>query len=107
MAFLHDLKKRDSNAVSVGRFRRAMAVPHLPGAKVTDKGGKRGHSRIRNRPLNRKTFLSFVLATEIANERKIPVVLVDMCPDLEPKDRGGSDIVDLEGYNKRRIDHRL
>jgi cellulose biosynthesis protein BcsQ len=27
-----------------------------------------------------KTFLSFVLATEIANERKIPVVLVDMCP---------------------------
>ena len=27
-----------------------------------------------------KTFLSFVLATEIANDRKIPVVLVDMCP---------------------------
>jgi chromosome partitioning protein len=27
-----------------------------------------------------KTFLSFVLGTEIANERKIPVVLVDMCP---------------------------
>lgn len=27
-----------------------------------------------------KTFLSFVLATEIANERKIPVLLVDMCP---------------------------
>jgi cellulose biosynthesis protein BcsQ len=27
-----------------------------------------------------KTFLSFVLATEIAHERNIPVVLVDMCP---------------------------
>ena len=27
-----------------------------------------------------KTFLSFVLATEIAKEREIPVVLVDMCP---------------------------
>jgi chromosome partitioning protein len=27
-----------------------------------------------------KTFLSFVLATEIAQERKVPVVLVDMCP---------------------------
>jgi cellulose biosynthesis protein BcsQ len=27
-----------------------------------------------------KTFLSFVLATEIANERKIPVIIVDMCP---------------------------
>jgi chromosome partitioning protein len=27
-----------------------------------------------------KTFLSFVLGTEIANERRIPVVLVDMCP---------------------------
>lgn len=27
-----------------------------------------------------KSFLSFVLATEIANQRKIPVVLVDMCP---------------------------
>jgi chromosome partitioning protein len=27
-----------------------------------------------------KTFLSFVLATEIAQARKIPVVLVDMCP---------------------------
>jgi chromosome partitioning protein len=27
-----------------------------------------------------KTFLSFVLATEIARERGIPVVLVDMCP---------------------------
>ncbi|MGO9236317.1 MAG: AAA family ATPase [Methylocella sp.] len=27
-----------------------------------------------------KTFLSFVLATEIANARNIPVVLVDMCP---------------------------
>lgn len=27
-----------------------------------------------------KTFLSFVLATEIANTRKRPVVLVDMCP---------------------------
>lgn len=27
-----------------------------------------------------KTFLSFVLATEIANARKIPVVMVDMCP---------------------------
>jgi chromosome partitioning protein len=27
-----------------------------------------------------KTFLSFVLGTEIAKERKIPVVLVDMCP---------------------------
>ncbi|MDA8120288.1 ParA family protein [Acidiferrobacter thiooxydans] len=27
-----------------------------------------------------KTFLSFVLATEIAKERGIPIVLVDMCP---------------------------
>lgn len=27
-----------------------------------------------------KTFLSFVLATEIAKERKCPVILVDMCP---------------------------
>lgn len=27
-----------------------------------------------------KTFLSFVLATEIANARGIPVILVDMCP---------------------------
>jgi chromosome partitioning protein len=27
-----------------------------------------------------KTFLSFVLATEIAHSRNIPVVLVDMCP---------------------------
>lgn len=27
-----------------------------------------------------KTFLSFVVATEIANERKCPVLLVDMCP---------------------------
>lgn len=27
-----------------------------------------------------KTFLSFVLATEIAHERRIPVLLVDMCP---------------------------
>lgn len=27
-----------------------------------------------------KTFLSFVLATEIANERRVPVILVDMCP---------------------------
>ena len=27
-----------------------------------------------------KTFLSFVLATEIANARNQPVVLVDMCP---------------------------
>ena len=27
-----------------------------------------------------KTFLSFVLATEIAQTRRIPVVLVDMCP---------------------------
>ena len=27
-----------------------------------------------------KTFLSFVLTTEIAKEREIPVVLVDMCP---------------------------
>lgn len=27
-----------------------------------------------------KTFLSFVLATEIANDRKCPVLLVDMCP---------------------------
>src|SRR5687767_12534328 len=27
-----------------------------------------------------KTFLSFVLATEVAHRRGIPVVLVDMCP---------------------------
>jgi chromosome partitioning protein len=27
-----------------------------------------------------KTFLSFVLATEIAHDRRVPVVLVDMCP---------------------------
>jgi chromosome partitioning protein len=27
-----------------------------------------------------KTFLSFVLATEIAHDRKVPVILVDMCP---------------------------
>src|SRR6267154_1560581 len=27
-----------------------------------------------------KTFLSFVLATEIAQERHCPVLLVDMCP---------------------------
>jgi len=27
-----------------------------------------------------KTFLSFVMATEIANERKCPVLVVDMCP---------------------------
>lgn len=27
-----------------------------------------------------KTFLSFVLATEIANARNVPVLLVDMCP---------------------------
>ena len=27
-----------------------------------------------------KTFLSFVLATKIAHERKVPVILIDMCP---------------------------
>jgi len=27
-----------------------------------------------------KTFLSFIIATEIANERKCPVLVVDMCP---------------------------
>src|SRR5690348_860944 len=41
-----------------------------------------------------KTFLSFVLATEIAQERKIPVVLVDMCPQANLSEivLGGSGI---------------
>ena len=48
---------------------------------------KKGARRMRYAAWNNKggvgkTFLSFVLATEIAKEREVPVVLVDMCPQV-------------------------
>lgn len=50
-----------------------------------DPRGRRGAKFMRYAVWNNKggvgkTFLSFVLATEIAKERRIPVLLVDMCP---------------------------
>lgn len=53
-----------------------------------------------------KTFLSFVLATEIAHERGIPVVLVDMCPQANLSEivLGGNGIGSdrLDGLIKER-----
>jgi cellulose biosynthesis protein BcsQ len=53
-----------------------------------------------------KTFLSFVLATEIANSRNIPVVLVDMCPQANLSEivLGGNGIGSdrLDKYIKNR-----
>ncbi|WP_051355288.1 ParA family protein [Mesorhizobium erdmanii] len=54
-----------------------------------------------------KTFLSFVLATEIAHTRNIPVVLVDMCPQANLSEivLGGNGIGSerLDKYIKDRI----
>ena len=47
----------------------------------TEKGAQRMRYAVwNNKGGVGKTFLSFVLATEIAKERGVPVVLVDMCP---------------------------
>ena len=50
-----------------------------------------------------KTFLSFVLATEIAKEREIPVVLVDMCPQANLSEivLGGN------GSGSKRLDEMI
>jgi cellulose biosynthesis protein BcsQ len=64
-----------------------------------------------------KTFLSFVLATELAHERKSPVIVVDMCPQanlseiiLGGNDTGGARLDDfikqrrtIGGYFDQRI----
>jgi cellulose biosynthesis protein BcsQ len=64
-----------------------------------------------------KTFLSFVLATELAHERKSPVIVVDMCPQanlseiiLGGNDTGGARLNDfikqrrtIGGYFDQRI----
>jgi cellulose biosynthesis protein BcsQ len=53
-----------------------------------------------------KTFLSFVLGTEIANDRKVPVILVDMCPQANLSEivLGGNGIGSerLDKYIKER-----